>query len=160
MHKVLVTLCVLVLCSTSALADKKDEFKKAAGVNGPSCDLIPYSNLNYDCTTAYGEQRGWCTGDKERGCDGLNKTDPKDHETAKERRDNAAECIKKRNYTIGKFIEAMKMLNDDNESDPEIRGYIETLKQKIQKSIDDHKNTIGQVENRQRKCDNVYNGRD
>jgi hypothetical protein len=159
MRKLLFLFCVLAMCALPALADDKDDFKKAASVNGPSCDLIPYSTLRTNCRTASGEQNRWCTGDKELGCDKLNPADPKDRDTAKDRRDNAAECINKRNDTMGKFKDALSQLTNENTSDPETRGYIDTLKTKIQKSIDDHTGTIGQVENRRRKCDDVYNGR-
>jgi hypothetical protein len=160
MHKLLVTLAAMVLLSVSAFADKKDAFKKAASVNGPSCDLIPYDDLNDGCREAYKEQTVWCTGEKELGCPGLKKDDPKDREIAKERRDNATQCIKDRNYTADKFASAVSRLESENETDPEMRGYIDTLKGKIRTSIQNHANTIEQVENRQRKCDNIYNGRD
>jgi len=153
-------LCVLGMYALPALADKKDEFKKAAAVNGPSCELIPYGDLYGNCRDAYREQTPWCTGEKELGCPGLKQADPRDREIAKERRDNAAECIKKRHYTIDKFIAALSRLESDNDNDPEIRGYIDTIKEKIKASIQKHGDAIGEVENRQRKCDNVYNQRD
>src|SRR6266849_11142688 len=98
MRQILIAVGILVLCSVFAAADKKDDFKKAASVNSPSCDLIPYDSINTSCRDAYRNQRDWCTGDRERGCADLRKDDPKDRDTAKERRDNAAQCIENRKY--------------------------------------------------------------
>jgi hypothetical protein len=151
---------IVLLIAVSAFADKKDDFKKAASVNGPSCDLIPYSSLNSSCRDAYSQQRDWCTGDRERGCSDLKQNDPKDRETAKERRDNANQCIDKRKYVMSKFEDASSQLASESDSDPEIRELAKTIREKIDRSIEDHKNALREVENRRAKCDRVYSGRD
>jgi vacuolar-type H+-ATPase subunit I/STV1 len=161
MRRIVVPLGLLVLCSLFAVADKKDDFKKAASVNGPSCDLIPYSNMNSNCRDAYSKQREYCTGDRERGCDDLKKDDPQDREIAKERRDNAAQCIENRKYVRKKFDDAVDELKrESNDPDPEIQTLSKTLIEKINQSIEDHKQALDQTERRRDKCDKKYNGND
>src|SRR5713226_3415196 len=94
---VLLVVLGLIFCLRIALADtKKEKFEAAARSSG--CDLIPYDDLNSSCRDHYSKQREWCTGDRERGCGDLNKDDPKDREIAKERRNNAIECLDRRKY--------------------------------------------------------------
>ncbi len=160
MQRVTLAFVIALVLSVSAFADKKDDFKKAASVNGPSCDLIPYSSLNSSCRDAYSQQRDWCTGDRERGCADLKQSDPKDRDIAKERMENARQCIDKRKYTMSKFEDASSQLDSERDSDQEILDLAKTIKEKIDRSIEDHKQALQQVENRREKCDRVYSGRD
>jgi len=160
MRRLTLPLGMLLLLAVPALADKKDDFKKAASVNGASCDLIPYSSLNSSCRDAYSQQRDWCTGDRERGCADLKQSDEKDRDIAKERLENAKQCIDKRKYVMSKFEDASSQLSSESDSDPEIRELAKTIKDKIDQSIEDHKKALQEVENRREKCDRVYNGRD
>ena len=161
MRQIFIPVGILVLCSVFAAADKKDDFKKAASVNSPSCDLIPYDSLNTSCRDAYRNQRDWCTGDRERGCADLKKDDPKDRDTAKERRDNAAQCIENRKYVRSKFDDAVSHLkSESSDPDAEIQTLSKTLIEKIEQSIEDHKKALEETEKRRDRCDRVYNGRD
>ena|ERR1700685_1579162 len=99
-------LLILASLCAVALGDTKDDFKKASQAN-QGCDLIPYSTIQSSCRDNYSKQRDWCTGDKEQGCRGMNKSDPKDRETAKERRDNAIRCIEYRTYQVKIFQDAL-----------------------------------------------------
>jgi hypothetical protein len=157
MNRIALTLGICFLTAISAFADKKDDFKKAASVNGPSCDLIPYDTLNYNCRQDYGKQRDWCTGDKELGCKGLNQENESDRNTAKERRDNAAECYKRRIDVRQRYKDALDKLNSEN--DPDIQDYVKTLKDKINDSIQKHQDALDDTEKRRDTCDRVYNKR-
>jgi hypothetical protein len=150
----------LFFCSYFAAADKKDDFKKAASVSGPSCDLIPYDSTNSSCRSAYAKQREWCTGDRERGCADLKKDEPKDREIAKERRDNAAQCFENRKYVRSKFEDAVSQLKSESDPDPEIQALAKTLIEKINRTIDEHRGALEDTDKRREKCDRVYSGRD
>jgi len=160
MRQILIPLGILVLCSHFAAGDKKDSFKKAASVNGPSCDLIPYDSTNTSCREAYSKQRDWCTGERERGCADLKKDDPKDRDIAKERRDNAAQCFENRKYVRSKFEDALSQLKSESDPDPEIQALAKTLIEKINQSIEGHRGPLEETDKRRDKCDRVYNGRD
>jgi hypothetical protein len=137
----------------------KDEFKKAAGANS-GCYLIPYSAIYDRCRDNYPKQTEWCTGAKEAGCRGMNKSDPKDRELAKERRDNAAKCIEYRNYQTGIFEDSVNELKKESSNpDQEIKAMAEIILNKTVASIEQHKDATKQVENRRDTCDEIYNNR-
>jgi hypothetical protein len=153
--RVLLIVLGVMFCLRIALADtKKEKFEAAA--RGSGCDLIPYDDLNSSCREHYGKQREWCTGDKERGCGDLNKDDPKDRETAKERRDNARECFERRKYVRKIYDDAVGRLKDESDSD--IKPLAQDLINKINGGIDGHKQALEDTEKRRDKCDKVYNG--
>ncbi len=153
--RVLLVVLGFTFCLRIALADtKKEKFEAAA--RGSGCNLIPYDDLNSSCREHYGKQREWCTGDKERGCGDLNKDDPKDREIAKERRDNAKECLERRKYVRTIYDSAVGRLKD--ESDPDIKPLAQDLINKINDGISGHKKALEDTEIRRDKCDKVYNG--
>src|SRR5579859_864918 len=105
----LMAILAIAFCLRIALADtKKEKFEAAARNSG--CGLIPYDDLNSSCREHYGKQRDWCTGDRERGCGDLNKDDAKDRQIAKERRDNAIECLERRKYVRKIYDDAVDRL--------------------------------------------------
>jgi hypothetical protein len=154
-YVVLVVVGVVIVLCGNALADtKKEKFERAARSNG--CDLIPYDDFNSSCREHYGKQREWCTGDRERGCGDLNKDVPKDRETAKERRDNAKECLERRQYVRKIYSDARDRLRD--ESDAEIKPLADEIIRKIEEGRSGHEDVMRDTENRAKKCDDVYNG--
>jgi hypothetical protein len=145
----------LMFCLRIAVADsKKEKFQEAARSSG--CALIPYDDLNSSCREHYGKQREWCTGDKERGCGDLNKGEPKDREIAKERRDNAIECLDRRKYVRKIYDDAVDRLK--GESDPDIKPLAEDIINKINDGVSGHKQALEDTDKRREKCDRVYNG--
>jgi hypothetical protein len=145
----------LMFCLRMALAQtKKEKFEEAARSSG--CALIPYDDLNSSCRDHYSKQRDWCTGDRERGCGDLSKDDPKDRALAKDRRDNAIECLERRKYVRKIYEDAVDRLK--GEGDADIKPVAQEIINKIDAGADGHKQALEDTDKRREKCDKVYNG--
>ncbi|MGH9747610.1 MAG: hypothetical protein ACRD59_16060 [Candidatus Acidiferrales bacterium] len=161
-YEVVIAICLAACLSTIALAGSKVEEFRAAAAENEGCRLIPYQDLQSSCRENYGEQRNWCTGERERGCGDLKKDDLKDREIAKERRDNASQCLVHRKYVRKIYADAVDRLRSDQDSsdnDAEVRSLAKVIKGKIEATFENHDSTIRDTERRRDTCDNVYNGR-
>jgi hypothetical protein len=147
-----------VLSVSTFASDTKEEFRDAA--RGTGCKLIPWEDLRAACYTLYGEQNEWCTRDKKLSCNDLDKDKPDDREIAKERRENASQCIAKRAEVKKAYDEALEHLEKESENpDPDVKQLASEIIEKIKAEQQGHATATEQTENRRRKCDDVYNGR-
>lgn len=155
LHWCAFSLSIGFVLSGIAWAASKSDFEQAARSSG--CNLIPYASEQGSCREHYAKQREWCSGDRERGCGDLKKEDPKDRETAKERRENAKECVEKRKYVRSIYANVVDRLK--GESEPEIKPLAQQIISKIEDGRGAHEDAIRDAERRRDKCDDVYNGR-
>lgn len=133
-----------------------------AAARGSGCDLIPYDDLQTNCHGAYGEVREWCKGDKEKGCGKLDPGKEEDRAIAKERKDNAIECLKKREYLKEKIYDVAleKLDRDESHSDvPEIRPLATEIIKKIKAGQEDHEQVMVNTKERRDKCQKVEDNR-
>lgn len=136
-----------------------DDFKKASRESG--CKLIPYDDLSTNCYEDYQKQKEWCTGEKNLGCKDLDKNKEEDRSIAKERKDNASQCISWRLQVKKSYDLALDKLNYDqsHNENPEIRSLAVDIIQGIAKEEENHRNKEGEVENRRKTCEDVENNR-
>lgn len=129
--------------------ETKKDFEKAAQET-IGCRLIPYGQLYDSCRAAYDRQGNWCTGDKERGCADLPK-DQKDE--ARNRRDNAAECLKYRKEVRQVYSDTIDRLKGEKQDD--IRPLAEEIIKRIEATFPNHDGEIEKTERRRKTCNDL-----
>jgi hypothetical protein len=118
---------VLVLASSTAFADKLDDFKRARSETG--CKSIPYSDLRSNCNSQQGPVHDWCDGGKGPVSCGSEGTSRRLKEALeKEKKNNEALKQKKRD------LEGKRSRSSDESEKSKLSSEIEATEKEIYES--------------------------